>query len=89
MSKQTKRQLDNIELIDLPNVALFEVKLVIAMDDFIEDDPCTAADWLFNLLHIVAEHDGPAKVGASELLAATLATAERRVHLCTVETVEA
>lgn len=89
MTKQTKHQLDNIELIDLPGAAIFELRLVVAMDDYDETDECTALDWLFNILTITAEGKENAQTGAQAFLHSMMGITERRVHLCTVERIEA
>jgi hypothetical protein len=83
-----KQHLDNIEIVDTPHLAIYELKLVVAMEEYDEADPITAGEWLINLLTLAA--DGvDIKIEASEFMRCCITNEERRVHLCTVERVEA
>lgn len=85
---KTTQHLDNIELVDTPDLAFYELRLVVAMEEFDEGDPITAGEWLLNLLSLAS--DGvDVKIGATEYIRSMITTSERRVHLCTVERIEA
>ena len=59
--KITKHSLDHIELISSGDTALFEIRLVVAMTDWSDNeaeaglDETGALDWLMNLLHLAAQ----------------------------------
>ena len=82
------QHLDNIELVDTPHMALYELRLVVAMEEWDDQDPISAGEWLVNLLALAS--DGvDIKIAASEFMRCCITQSERRVHLCTVERVEA
>ena len=89
-SKEIRKtqHLDNIEIVDTPHMALYELRLVVAMEEYDEADPITAGEWLINLLSLAS--DGvDIKIAAAEFMRCCITNEERRVHLCTVERVEA
>ena len=88
VSKDTKHHLDNIQLIDTPSIAFYEVKMVISMEEYDEEDPITAAEWMLNLLTLASDGED-IKMAAAEFLRCMVSQTERRVHLCTVERIEA
>lgn len=89
MSKQTKQTFDNIELIDTPDTAFYEVKLIVAMEDADnEGNWLSAAEWLHNILWMVGEGQ-TANHAAQAFLASMANISERRIHLCSVERIEA
>lgn len=89
MSKQTSpRHLDNIQLIDTPHLAFYEVSMVVTMEEYDEADPITASEWMLNLLTLAADGED-IKIGAAEFLRCIITQNERRVHLCNVERIEA
>jgi hypothetical protein len=96
--KVTKHTLEHIELITTGDTALFEINLVVSMNDWGGDDnwgdedsevdlhELGALGWLMNLLHLASEgHD--IQTGAKEFLRSTMTLNETRVHLCKVEQV--
>jgi hypothetical protein len=88
MTKETKQHLDSIDLIDTPNLAFYELKLIVSMEEYDEADPITAGEWLINLLTLAS--DGvDIKHAAAEFLRCCITNEERRVHLCSVERIEA
>lgn len=87
MSK-TKQHLDSIDLIDTPHMALYELRLVVAMEEYDEADPITAGEWLINLLTLASDGTD-IKIAAAEFLRCMITESERRVHLCHVERIEA
>ena len=90
MSKEAKRILDHIELIQSDLAPMFEIKLLVVVEGYTSPDEgdLTAAEWLHNLLHLASSwHD--VQYGATELARSIISTAERRVHLCKIEQVEA
>ena len=90
MSEATKRTLEHIELIEHDLAPMFEVKLVVVVEGYGDDDEetATAAGWLFNLLHLASE-GFDIKTGAREFMRSMISTGETRVHLCKIEQVEA
>jgi len=88
--KITKHSLDHIELIASGDTALFEVKLIVAMHDWSDDeadagfDEIGALNWLMNLLHLAAQGED-IKTGAEEFLKAMMTLDEQRVYLTKVE----
>ena len=87
MSK-TKQHLDNIEIVDTPDIAFFEVRMVVAMDEYDEAEPITGSEWLLNLLSLASE-GVDIKYPASEFIRSMVTIKEKRIHLCTVERIEA
>jgi len=91
--KITKHSLDHIELISSGDTALFEIRLVVAMTDWSDNeaeaglDETGALDWLMNLLHLAAQGED-IQTGAQEFLKSTMTLNEERVHLCKVEKVQ-
>jgi hypothetical protein len=92
--KITKHTLEHIQLIETGQTALFEVNLIVAMDNWEENNDdqdlyeLGALGWLTNLLTLAASgHD--IKLGAAEFLKATMTLNESRVHLCKVEKITA
>ena len=83
--KVTKQSLEHIELISSGETALFEIRLIVAMEDFCEEtEDMGALDWLMNLLSL-AQQGEDIKTGADAFLRAMLTLSEERVHLCKVE----
>jgi hypothetical protein len=88
--KVTKHSLDHIELIASGDTALFEVRLIVAMQDWSDDeadagfDEIGALGWLMNLLHLAAQGED-IKTGAEEFLKAMMTLDEQRVYLARVE----
>ena len=88
--KITKHSLDHIELIASGDTALFEVRLIVAMQDWSDDeaeagfDEIGALGWLMNLLHLAAQGED-IKTGAEEFLKAMMTLDEQRVYLARVE----
>jgi hypothetical protein len=88
--KITKHSLDHIELVSSGDTALFEIKLVVAMHDWSDDqaesgfDEEGALSWLMNLLSL-ASNGEDITTGAQEFIKSMLTLDEQRVHLCKVE----
>jgi hypothetical protein len=88
--KITKHSLDHIELISSGDTALFEIRLVVAMQDWSDDeagagfDETGALSWLMNLLSLAAAGED-IQTGAQEFLKSMMTLNEERVHLCKVE----
>lgn len=87
MSK-TKQHLDNIEIIDTPDIAFFEVRMVVAMEEYDESDSITGSEWLLNLLSLASDGTD-IKFAAGEFIRSMITIKEKRIHLCTVERIEA
>ena len=94
--KLTKHSLDHIELISSGDTALFEIKLIVAMHDWSDEqgDPqewhftdAGALDWLMNLLSLASVGED-IQTGAQEFLKAMMTLNEERVHLCKVEQIK-
>jgi hypothetical protein len=90
--KITKHSLDHIELVSSGDTALFEIRLVVAMSDWSDDqadagfDEEGALSWLMNLLTL-ASNGEDITTGAQEFVKSMLTLDEQRVHLCKVEKV--
>lgn len=90
--KITKHSLDHIELIASGDTALFEIRLVVAMTDWSDDeaqqglDELGALGWLMNLLHLAAQGED-IETGAQEFLKSMMTLDEQRVYLAKVEKV--
>lgn len=88
--KVTKHSLDHIELVSSGDTALFEIRLVVAMHDWSDDeadanfDEMGALSWLLNLLSLAAQGED-IKTGAEEFLKAMMTLDEQRVYLARVE----
>jgi len=83
--KISKHSLDHIELISSGETALFEIRLIVAMEDFCDEtDDMSALDWLMNLLSLASQGED-IKTGADAFIRAMLTLNEERVHLCRVE----
>jgi len=83
--KISKHSLDHFELISSGDTALFEIRLIVAMEDFSDEtDDMGALDWLMNLLSIASQGED-IKTGADAFIRAMLTLSEERVHLCKVE----
>ncbi len=88
--KITKHSLDHIELISSGDTALFEIRLIVAMHDWSDDeadagfDEMGALGWLMNLLHLASVGED-IKTGAEEFLKAMMTLDEQRVYLAKVE----
>jgi hypothetical protein len=91
MTKQIKGTFSDIQIIDTHDTALFEVRLVVAMADWDESalgDELTPLEWLHNMMHLASEgHD--VKMGMEAFMRSMVVVSERRIHLCSVEKVEA
>lgn len=90
--KITKHSLDHIELVSSGDTALFEIRLVVAMTDWSDDeaqqglDELGALGWLMNLLHLASQGED-IETGAQEFLKSTMTLDEQRVYLAKVEKV--
>ena len=88
--KVTKHSLDHIELISSGDTALFEIRLIVAMHDWSDDESdigyqeMGALSWLMNLLSL-ASSGQDIETGAQEFLKSMMTLNEERVHLCKVE----
>ena len=88
--KITKHSLDHIELISSGDTALFEIRLIVAMHDWSDDESdigyqeLGALGWLLNLLSLASQGED-IKTGAEEFLKATMTLDEQRVYLARVE----
>jgi len=86
--KITKHSLDHIELISSGDTALFEITLIVAMQDWSDEeaglDEMGALSWLMNLLNLAASGED-IQTGAQEFLKSMMTLNEERVHLCKVE----
>lgn len=88
--KITKHSLDHIELVSSGNTALFEIRLIVAMHDWSDDeadsgfDEMGALDWLMNLLHLASIGED-IKTGAEEFLKSMMTLDEQRIYLAKVE----
>jgi len=86
----TNHSLDHIELIASGDTALFEIRLIVAMHDWSDEeadagfDEIGALGWLMNLLHLAAQGED-IKTGAEEFLKAMMTLDEQRVYLARVE----
>jgi hypothetical protein len=93
MTKQIKNTFSDIQIIDTADTALFEVRLVVAMSDwdeseFGEGSALSPLEWLHNMMHLASEgHD--VKMGMEAFMRSMVVVSERRIHLCSVEKVEA
>ena len=86
--KITKHSLDHIELVSSGDTALFEIRLVVAMNDWTDEaEDMGAPDWLMNLLSLASEGTD-ITTGAQEFLKSMMTLSEERVHLCKVEKVD-
>jgi hypothetical protein len=91
MTKQIKNTFSDIQIIDTPNTALFEMRLVVAMSDWdecAEGDELTPLEWLHNMMHLASEGQD-VKMGMEAFMRSMVVVSERRIHLCSVEKVEA
>ena len=88
--KITKHSLDHIELVSSGDTALFEIRLVVAMQDWESEeanggfDEIGALGWLMNLLHLASQGED-IKTGAEEFLKSMMTLDEQRVYLARVE----
>ena len=88
--KITKHSLDHIELVSSGDTALFEIRLVVAMHDWSDEeaeanfDEIGALGWLMNLLHLASQGED-IQTGAQEFLKAMMTLDEQRVYLAKVE----
>ncbi len=88
--KITNHSLEHIELIASGDVALFEIRLIVAMEDWSDDeadagfDEMGALGWLMNLLHLASRGED-IKTGAEAFLSAMMTLDEQRVYLAKVE----
>ena len=94
--KLTKHSLDHIELISSGDTALFEIRLIVAMHDWSDEQgdlqewhstDAGALDWLMNLLSLASVGED-IQTGAQEFLKAMMTLNEERVHLCKVEQIK-
>ena len=91
--KITKHSLDHIELVSSGDTALFEIRLVVAMTDWSDEeaneglDEIGALGWLMNLLHLASQGED-IQTGAQEFLKSMMTLNEERVHLCKVEKIQ-
>jgi hypothetical protein len=72
MSEEVKnKSFEHIEIITTPNTKLFEVRLIVSMDTYGDDDETgSALEWLHNLLHLASEGED-IKAGATAGFAVT------------------
>jgi len=85
--KITKHSLDHIELISSGDTTLFEIRLIVAMNEYTNQEDefgVGALDWLMNLLSLAAAGED-IQTGAQEFLKSMMTLNEERVHLCKVE----
>ena len=88
--KITKHSLDHIELVSSGDTALFEIRLIVAMTDWSNDeadggfDEIGALGWLMNLLHLASQGED-IQTGAQEFLKSMMTLDEQRVYLAKVE----
>lgn len=88
--KITKHSLDHIELVSSGDTALFEIRLIVAMTDWSDDeadagfDEIGALSWLMNLLHLASQGED-IQTGAQEFLKSMMTLDEQRVYLAKVE----
>jgi hypothetical protein len=87
--KITKHSLDHIELVSSGDTALFEIRLVVAMTDWSDEEADGRGDlgalsWLLNLLSLASQGED-IKTGAEEFLKAMMTLDEQRVYLARVE----
>ena len=88
--KITKHSLDHIELISSGDTALFEIRLIVAMHDWSDDESdigyqeMGALSWLLNLLSLASQGED-IKTGAEEFLKSMMTLDEQRVYLARVE----
>lgn len=88
--KITKHSLDHIELVSSGDTALFEIRLIVAMTDWLDDeadagfDEIGALSWLMNLLHLASQGED-IQTGAQEFLKSMMTLDEQRVYLAKVE----
>lgn len=88
MTKEIKRTLEHIQIVETPNTKLFEIKLLVSMDTYGDEDAeVTALEWLHNLLHLASEGTD-IKSGAGAFLQSMLTVGETEVHICKIEKVE-
>jgi hypothetical protein len=88
VTKEVKRSFDHIEIVTLPNTKLFELKILVQMEDWeVDDGGCTALEWIHNLLHLASEGKD-IKSGAAAFLQSMLSVGETEVHICKIEKVE-
>ena len=83
--KINRQSLEHIELISSGDTALFEIRLIVAMNDWTDEEfGAGALDWLMNLLSLAASGQD-IETGAQEFLKSMMTLNEERVHLCKVE----
>jgi hypothetical protein len=89
MSEEVKnKSFEHIEIITTPNTKLFEVRLIVSMDTYGDDDETgSALEWLHNLLHLASEGED-IKTGASAFMMSMLSVGETQVHMCKIEQVQ-
>lgn len=88
MSKEIKRSFEHIEIVETPNTKLYEIKLLVSMEQWPDDEgSLSALEWLHNLLHLASEGTD-IKSGASAFLLSMLSVGETEVHICKIEKVE-
>ncbi len=91
--KITNHSLEHIELIASGDVALFEVRLIVAMHDWSPSEASEGLDeigalgWLMNLLHSASLGDD-IKTGAEEFLRSMLTLDEEQIYLAKVERIK-
>lgn len=88
MSKQTKQTVDNIQLIDTPETLFFEVRLVVTMPTEEDEQWLSPAEWLQNILFLASKGDDM-KEASEAYLHSIVNISERRIHLCSLERIEA
>ncbi len=88
--KITKHSLDHIELVSSGDTALFEIRLIVAMTDWSDDeagagcDESGALSVVMNLLHLASQGED-IQTGAQEFLKSMMTLDEQRVYLAKVE----
>ena len=85
--KITKHSLDHIELISSGDTALFEIRFIVAMNDWTNESDefgVGALDWLMNLLCLASTGED-IQTGAEAFLRAMMTLDEQRVYLARVE----
>ena len=91
--KLPNKALEHIEIVSSGDTALFEIRLVVAMTDWSDDeadaglDEMSALGWLLNLLQLASQGED-IQTGAQEFLKSMMTLNEERVYLAKIERIE-
>jgi len=91
--KIPNKALEHIEIVSSGDTALFEIRLVVAMTDWCEDeadsglDELTALGWLLNLMQLASRGED-IQTGAQEFIKSMMTLNEERVYLAKIERIE-